>query len=203
MVVEPEVLREVAAHGRVAVEQQQAGLVLVAEAQLALRAEDPLRLHAVDLLGGDDAEPGQRGAGRGEGGADAGARVRRAAHDAEALALARAHAAQHQVVATALAEIALDRLDLADHRAAQADRRQRRDAGDLDPRIDEAIGGVLRRELQVDELAHPAVRNPHANCLKNRRSFSKKRRMSSTPYLSIAMRSMPMPNAQPVTCSGS
>src|SRR5256885_2451616 len=123
--------------------------------------------------------------------------------DAEALALARAHAAQHQVVATALAEVALDRLDLADHRAAQADRRQRRDAGDLDPRIDEAVGGVLRRELQVDELAHPAVRNPHANCLKNRRSFSKKRRMSSTPYLSIAMRSMPMPNAQPVTCSGS
>src|ERR1700682_691845 len=106
-------------------------------------------------------------------------------------------------MATTFAKVALDRLDLADHRAAQADRRQRRDAGDLDPRIDESIGGVQRRELQVDELAHPAIGNPHANCLKNRRSFSKKRRMSSTPYLSIATRSMPMPNAQPVTCSGS
>ena len=36
------------------------------------------------------------------------------------------------------------------------------------------------------------------NCLRNLRSFSYSRRMSSMPYLSMAMRSMPMPNAKPV-----
>jgi len=44
---------------------------------------------------------------------------------------------------------------------------------------------------------------PHANCLRKRRSLSKKRRRSSMPYLSIAIRSIPIPNAQPVTSSGS
>jgi hypothetical protein len=36
------------------------------------------------------------------------------------------------------------------------------------------------------------------NWRRNRRSFSKKRRMSSTPYFSMAMRSMPRPKAKPV-----
>jgi|GEM_PF-3416209 len=36
------------------------------------------------------------------------------------------------------------------------------------------------------------------NWRRNRRSLSKKRRMSSTPYFSMAMRSMPSPKAKPV-----
>ena len=163
MIVEAELLHEVGAHDGIAVEQQQAGLVLVAQAELALGAEDPLRLDAVDLLCGDDAEARQRRSGRREGRARAGPRVRRAAHDAEALRAARADAADHQAMAAALAELALDAFDLADHHAAQPRRRQRRDARDLEAGVDETISGVLRRELDVHELANPPVGNLHGN----------------------------------------
>ena len=43
----------------------------------------------------------------------------------------------------------------------------------------------------------------HQNCSRKRRSFSNSRRRSGTPCFSIAMRSMPRPNAKPCTCSGS
>src|SRR5437773_4888211 len=82
---------------------------------------------------------------------------------------------------------------------------ERRDAGHLDAGVDQAVGGLLGREVEIDELEDPAVRDLHgdANCRRKRRSFSKKRRMSSMPYFNIATRSTPMPNAQPVTSSGS
>ena len=51
-------------------------------------------------------------------------------------------------------------------------------------------------------LSH-STRDPHPNCSRKRRSFSKKMRRSVTPCLSIAMRSMPMPQAKPWTFSGS
>src|SRR5262249_30864809 len=203
VIVETELLHEIGADGGVAVEQQQAGFVLLAEAELALGAQDALRFDAVDLLGADGAEARQRCARRSECGACAGTRVRRAAHDGEALRAPAAHAAEHEPMAAALAQLALDGLDLADDDAAQPVGGERRDARYFDAGVDEAIRGVLRRKLQRDELANPAVRNFHANCPRKRRSFSKNSRMSSTPYLSMAMRSMPMPNAQPVTSSGS
>src|SRR5437588_6917079 len=64
-------------------------------------------------------------------------------------------------MAAALAELALDAFDLADHHAAQPRRRQRRDARDLEAGVDETISGVLRRELDVHELANPPVGNLH------------------------------------------
>ncbi len=177
--------------------------MLLAETELALGAEHPLRFEAVDLLGRHGAEAWQCRAGGREGRPDPGARVGGAAHDIEPLRAAAAHAAEQQPVAAALAELPLDGLDLADDHAPQALGQQRRDARHLDAGVHETIGGVLGGELDVHELAHPAVRDLHANWLKKRRSFSKNSRMSSTPYFSIAMRSMPMPKAQPVTSSGS
>ena len=177
--------------------------MLLAKTELALGAEDPLRFEAVHLLGRHGAEAWQRGAGRREGRPDPGARVGRAAHDAEALRAAAAHAAQEQPVAAALAELPLDGLDLADDHAPQALGQQRRDARHLDAGVHETVGGVLGGKLHVHELANPAVRDLHANWLKKRRSFSKNSRMSSTPYFSIAIRSTPMSKAQPVTSSGS
>src|SRR2546427_141554 len=137
------------------------------------------------------------------GGRQAHGRVRCAADPAEVRAAGR-DATQHQPVSVALTQLALDRLDLADDDAAKPGG-QRRDAGHLDAGVDQAVGGLLGREVEIDELEDPAVRDLHgdANCRRKRRSFSKKRRMSSMPYFNIATRSTPMPNAQPVTSSGS
>ena len=71
-----------------------------------------------------------------------------------------------------------------------------------------------RREARVDEVPKPAIRDLHEappssrpaagpNCCRKRRSLSKSRRMSSISYFRIATRSTPMPNAHPVTSSGS
>ena len=49
----------------------------------------------------------------------------------------------------------------------------------------------------------PLDRDPHPNCSRKRRSFSKRRRRSGTPCLSMAMRSMPIPQAKPWTLSAS
>ena len=64
------------------------------------------------------------------------------------------------------------------------------------------FGGGRRDPLRRNDAAGP-FSSAYANCLRNRKSFSKKRRMSSMPYLSMAIRSIPMPNAHPVTSSGS
>src|SRR5207302_1513172 len=83
-----------------------------AEPQLALRAEHPLRLDAADLRRRDAPAAGEHGPGRRERGARADLGVGRPADHGEALAAGR-HAAEEQAVAVALAELALDRLDLA------------------------------------------------------------------------------------------
>ena len=62
---------------------------------------------------------------------------------------------------------------------------------------------VDRHVADRDQLAQPLHRDLHRNCSRNLRSFSKKRRRSFTPYLSIARRSRPMPNAKPEYFSGS
>ena len=126
-IVEPEVRDEVGAERRVGVEHQHARLVLLAEPELALRAEHALRLDAADLGDGDRAarRAARRPAAR-RPRARRRARVRRAADDRVALAPG-ADPAQHEPVAVALAELALDRLDLADDHARELGR-QRRDA---------------------------------------------------------------------------
>ena len=153
--------------------------MLLAEPQLALGAQHAVRLHAADLGHADLSAARQRGARRRERRPDADRGVRRAAHDRKARA-AGAHAAQEQPVAVALADLALDGLDLADHDAPHV-RRDRRHAGHLEPRVDQPVGRVLGGEVDVDHLPHPAVRDLHANWRRKRRSFSKKSRRSSTP----------------------
>src|SRR5271168_3512972 len=65
------------------------------------------------------------------------------------------------------------------------------------------------RRIDADEIAHPTERQLHrapplstGNWPRKRRSFSKNRRMSSTPSLSKPVRSTPMPNAKPWYSSG-
>src|SRR5688500_12475019 len=80
----------------------------------------------------------------------------------------------------------------------------RRDLLDLQPAHGQRVRERLDIRGDVDELLQPAERDLHArNCSRNRRSFSKKRRRSFTPYLSIARRSSPMPKANPEYFSGS
>src|SRR6185369_6020551 len=67
------------------------------------------------------------------------------------------------------------------------------EAGQRQP-LDDFVGV----ERAVDELPQPCERHPHRNCRAKRTSPSKKWVMLSTPYLSIAMRSMPQPKAKPV-----
>ena len=83
------------------------------------------------------------------------------------------------------------------------------DADALDP-LDlgagqvEPLGELLGRQTRVAVLAQPCVAGPSSpNCSRKRRSLSKNSRRSGTPWRSIAIRSMPMPNAKPWTCSGS
>ena len=67
----------------------------------------------------------------------------------------------------------------------------------------EEVGKLLRRQARIAVARQPAVGDPHRNCSRTRTSFSKNLRRSGTPCLSIAIRSIPMPNAKPWTLSGS
>ena len=58
-------------------------------------------------------------------------------------------------------------------------------------------------ERGIAVFAQPVQRDPHPNCSRKRRSFSKYRRRSGMPCLSIAIRSTPIPQAKPCTFSGS
>ena len=73
------------------------------------------------------------------------------------------------------------------------------------PVMVQALGDLLGRQAGVAVGAQPAQRDPHArpNCSRKRTSFSNSMRRSGTPWTSIAIRSMPMPNAKPCTRSGS
>ncbi len=205
-VVEPEVGGEVGAERRLGGQQEDAAVV-VAQPQLLLRAEDAFGDHAADLGRLHRPQAGQPRAGRGEGSAEAGRDVGGAADHPELLAGHRHADESVHVAGRARAELALHRFDLAHHDARQSlDHRGDRlhpDAG-----VGEPVGHRARLEVRVDELLQPAIGDLHrpgrpANCCRKRRSLSKKSRMSSISYLSRAIRSMPMPKAQPVTSSGS
>ncbi len=159
-VVEAEPAHEVGAERRVGAEREDAGVVLLAQSQLALGAQHALGRHAADLRRADRAMTGQHGPGRREGRPHPGRGVRRAADDAEALA-AGAHAAQHETVPVTLAELPLDRFDLADHDALDVGG-DRNKTPDLDTGVDEQLPRSLRCDLEIDELADPAIGNLHA-----------------------------------------
>ena len=83
--------------------------------------------------------------------------------------------------------------------------------GDADARDPLELGAAQRQRRPTSSAARPGsqyslqpgVGDLHQNCSRKRRSFSKKSRRSGMPCLSIAIRSMPMPNAKPCTRSGS
>ena len=64
---------------------------------------------------------------------------------------------------------------------------------------DEDLAGVLAAEV----LAAEDLATNDGNCPRKRRSFSKNSRMSSTPSLSSACRSTPIPKAKPWYSAGS
>jgi hypothetical protein len=176
VIVEPERRDEIGA-GTSAGHLEDSRLVLLPDPELLLGAQHALRLDAVDLRGRDPAPARQHGARRREGGAHARARVRCAAYDRIVLA-SGADAAQDERVAVALAELALDGLDLADDHAFEIGR-QRRDGRDLDAGVDEPLGGLRGRQPQIDELAHPPVRDLHRLTRTARGSAGRSRRTAA------------------------
>src|SRR6185312_2545109 len=62
---------------------------------------------------------------------------------------------------------------------------------------------LFERPVEVDVLAQPADRDLHQNWPRTRRSFSQNARRSGRPWRSMAMRSMPKPNAKPCHSAGS
>ena len=123
-VVETELRDEVRAERGVGSQGEDAALVLVADAELPLRDEHPLRLDVADLGRADAPCPagrgvGQRGPGRRERRPHPDRRIGRPADHGEPLA-PRAHPTQHEPMPVAVAELPLDRLDLPDDDARRA-----------------------------------------------------------------------------------
>ena len=159
-VVEAEVADEIGPRRRLPIDDEETGVVLIADAQLALGAEHPLGFHAADPRRANAPPSGQHGARGGERRAQADRRVGSAADHPVPVA-AGGDAAQDEAVTMALAQLPLDGLDLADHDAGQPRGGERRDARHLDAGVDQPIGRVLRAQGQVHELADPAVRDFH------------------------------------------
>ena len=116
------------------------------------------------------------------------------------VAVAGLHLADAQPVGVG---VALDREHPADHEAVRRGRPDVRDPLDLGGPQREQLAQLLDGQVGVAVLAQPGVRHPHRNCSSTRTSFSKNLRRSGTPCFSIAIRSIPIPNAKPWTRSGS
>ncbi len=97
----------------------------------------------------------------------------------------------------------LGRDDAPDDEALRRRRADVRDALGVGRAQGEQGEQIRRRDPRVAVLAQPGVRDLHRNCSRTLTSFSKNLRRSGTPCLSIAMRSIPIPNANPCTRSGS
>ena len=162
------------------------------------RGADPAQLGLLDAGAvGHDAARQDHGHGL------AGGHVGRSAHDGARRLFAHVHQADRQLVGVGMA-LALE--DLADHEVLQV-----LAAGDA------GLGHPLHLGAGEGQYARPArprddsmdtyscsqdrgafMCAPYQNWRRKRRSFSKNRRRSLTPCLSMAIRSMPMPKAKPV-----
>jgi len=60
-------------------------------------------------------------------------------------------------------------------------RRNRRHGFHLESGERELLGKLRRRHGERREFPHPVIRDLHGNCFRNRKSFSKNNRRSSTP----------------------
>src|SRR5581483_5434454 len=176
-----------------------------AELELALGEDHPLRRLAAQLALLDaQLAARHQPARRHDGDGGAGAEVPRAADDRARLAVADVDLRQLQLVGVRMR----DRLEhLADDEvvevAVPVGHAAAHDAVDLARGEHELTRELLERQLEVDVLAQPADRDLHQNCPRTRRSFSQNRRRSGRPWRSMAMRSMPKPNAKPCHSAGS
>ena len=168
----------------------------------------PWDIDAADLHRLDATPAGQNRSRRRKGRPHPRPGVRGSAHDRVGISPG-GDTAQAQAVALALAQLPLDGLDLADDHSGQLGRSQRGDARHLDAGVDEAVGRLGRGQVEVDELANPAIRNLHSARESSRKLFEKAQVVFEEQadvvdaVLSMATRSMPMPKAHPVTSSGS
>src|SRR5438128_1457947 len=64
-------------------------------------------------------------------------------------------------------------------------------------------GSFQQHSIPLFHYSNKPFPSSQLNCLKNLRSFWKNKRMSSIPYFSMAIRSTPMPKANPENFFGS
>ncbi len=169
-------------------------VAVAGQPQLLARAQHPVR-HDAHLLGAlDPPVAGQHGTGQGDRDPLPGRDVGCAAHDRQRLAaVAQGHRCERQPVRT---RVLLDRQQLAGHDVLPV-RAPALDGLDLHPEQRQALGELLRRQVDVDELAQPRHRHPHRKAPRKRRSSSMYSRRSPTACRRFAIRSTPMPNANP------
>ena len=175
--------------------------VLGADRELVLGQDHPVGLHAAQLGHAELRPVGHDGARARDGDDLPGRDVGRPAHDLLRAAVAHVDHAHAEAVGVgvptglehAADDEALERVD-----AVVVD------GLDLRAGHGQALLERADRQAGVGVLAEPFDGNAHQpNCSRKRRSLSKKMRRSVTPCLSIAMRSMPIPQAKPWTLSAS
>ena len=87
--------------------------------------------------------------------------------------------------------------DVADHEPLGRRDPEPTDPLDLHRAHRKQLGDLVRLEPGVAVLDQPGEGDSHENCSRNRTSFSTNRRRSGRPCLSMAIRSIPIPNAKP------
>ncbi len=172
---------------------------VVADLELGLREDHSVRLDAAQLRLAELGPVRHHGPGQRHGNRLAGRDVRRAADD-RARAVARVDLADAQLVRVGML---LDRQHPPHDEGVRRWRTDVADPLDLDAVHGELVGEFLHREPGIAVAPQPGVRDLHRNCSRSRTSFSKNFRRSGTPYLSIAIRSIPIPKANPWISSGS
>ena len=182
------------------VREQHDPVVVGAEADLVLGEDHPLgHLAAERALLERPREARKERAGQADRDRGAGAEVPGAADDLLRVGVADVDLAQLQAVGV---RVRLRREDVADDEMAEVASLVRDadvgDALDLERRDGETLRDRRRRRRSLDVLPEPAHGDPHQNCLAKRRSLRQSSRRSGNSWRSIAMRSRPIPNANPV-----
>jgi hypothetical protein len=172
---------------------------VVADLELGLREDHPVGLDAAELGLAELGAVGHHRPRQRHGDGLAGRDVGGAADDRPA-ALAGVDLADTQLVSVGMV---LDREHSADDESIWRGRPDVGDAIDLDRVHGELLRHLFHGEVRIAVRPQPALGDLHRNCSRSRTSFSKNLRRSGTPYLSIAMRSIPMPNAKPWISFGS
>ena len=169
--------------------------VLGADRDLVLGQDHPVRLLAAEL---GDLEPGavgHHGAGLGDRDRLAGGHVRGAADDLARLIVTGIDDADAEPVGV---WVAAGLEHATDDEVLQGADAMVLDPLDLGPGHRQPLGERVRVELRAAVLVQPVDRDPHRqNCSSIRMSLSYSSRRSGTPCLSIAIRSIPIPNANP------